>query len=86
MGASISNYNSTLYIDADVYNYNKDTTQGAGYISQSGENAKTTITGSFYNAGFINSVPNGQREEALLQINGGTFTVNGNFENDKKWS
>ena len=67
-----------------MYNYNKDTSTGGGYFRQIGENAKTTIEGSFYNAGFINSVPNGQREEALLQINGGTFTVNGNFKNDKK--
>ncbi|WP_094752847.1 hypothetical protein [Campylobacter avium] len=41
--ASIYNNNSTIYIDADVYNYNKDTTQGAGYLLQTGENAKTTI-------------------------------------------
>ena len=41
--ASIYNNNSTLYIDADVYNYDKDTSTGGGYFRQTGENAKTTI-------------------------------------------
>ena len=75
----IQNLNSTLHINADVYNYNKDTTQGAGYFRQTGENA--TIGGSFYNAGFNSG--SGGRQDALVHINGGTFTVNGNFENGK---
>ena len=64
-----------------MYNYNKDTTQGAGYFRQIGENAKTTIEGSFYNAGFKSG--SGGRQDALVHINGGTFTVKGNFENGK---
>ena len=79
--ASIYNNNSTLYIDADVYNYDKDTSTGGGYFRQTGENAKTTIEGSFYNAGFKSG--SGGRQDALVHINGGTFTVNGNFENGK---
>ena len=78
----IQNLNSTLHINADVYNYNKDTTQGAGYFRQTGENA--TIGGSFYNAGFNSG--SGGRQDALVHINGGTFTVTGEFENGKNIS
>ena len=78
---TISNFESTIYIDADVYNYDKDTSTGGGYFRQTGENAETTIEGSFYNAGFKSDYV--IIYEALVEINGGKFTVTGNFENGK---
>ena len=84
--ASIRNENSTLYIDADVYSYNRQSslyTPGAngGYLLQNG--GKTTITGSFYNAGFYNAVPQDRgRSDSLVEINGGSFIVKQNFENE----
>ena len=78
---TISNFESTIYIDADVYNYDKNSLEGGGNFTQISNNAKTTIEGSFYNAGFKSG--SGGRQDALVHINGGTFTVNGNFENGK---
>uniref|UniRef100_UPI00255BFB7C hypothetical protein n=1 Tax=Campylobacter avium TaxID=522485 RepID=UPI00255BFB7C len=78
---SILNNNSTLHIDADVYNYDKNSLEGGGNFTQISNNAKTTIEGSFYNAGFKSD--SGGRQDALVHINGGTFTVKGNFENGK---
>ncbi|WP_394951400.1 autotransporter domain-containing protein [uncultured Helicobacter sp.] len=78
---SILNNNGTLTIKADVYNYPKQTygsnTDG-GYIQQIGGN--TTITQNFYNAGYYNAVA-GSRQTSLLQVEGGTFKVGGNFVN-----
>ena len=81
MGASISNDNYTLYIEEDVYNYDKNSLEGGGNFTQISNNAETTIEGSFYNAGFKSG--SGGRQDALVHINGGTFTVTGNFENGK---
>ena len=81
---SILNNNSTLYIDADVYNYNKDTSTGGGYFRQISNNAETTIEGSFYNAGFKSDYV--IIYEALVEINGGKFTVTGGLENGKNIS
>ena len=41
--ASIYNNNSTLYIDADVYNYDKNSLEGGGNFTQISNNAETTI-------------------------------------------
>lgn len=41
--ASIYNNNSTLYIEADVYNYDKNSLEGGGNFTQISNNAKTTI-------------------------------------------
>ena len=85
--ASIRNDNSTLYINANVYSYNKQSSlstpgTNGGYFLQNG--GQTTITGSFYNAGFYNPSPQDRgRQDSLVEINGGTFTVNGNFENGR---
>lgn len=73
MVASISNDNSTLYIEADVYNYNKNSLEGGGNFTQISNNAKTTIEGSFYNAGFNSGVQG--REEAIVQVYNGKFNV-----------
>ncbi|WP_273404877.1 hypothetical protein, partial [Campylobacter avium] len=76
----IQNLNSTICIDADVYNYDKNSLEGGGNFTQISNNAETTIEGSFYNAGFKSG--SGGRQDALVHINGGTFTVNGNFISD----
>lgn len=82
--ASIRNNGGNLNIKGSLYNHNKQSygnPTNAGYILQ--DSGSTTITGSFYNSGFINPVPNGQRTEALFEIKGGTFKVDGNLENGK---
>lgn len=84
--ASITNSGGTIYINADFYNYNQQKSSytrpnNGGYFLQN--DGTTTITGSFYNAGFYNDVSNGQRMDALLEIKGGEFKVNGDFENGK---
>lgn len=81
---SIRNNGATLNINTSLHNNNTQSygdPQNAGYILQ--DSGSTTITGSLYNSGFKNLVQNGEREEALLEIKGGTFTVKGNLENGK---
>ncbi|WP_286006129.1 hypothetical protein, partial [Campylobacter avium] len=80
--ASIKNLNSTLYIDAEYfYNYDKENSRGGGRLEHNGENAQTTIDGSFYNIG-LNSGVQG-REEAIVQVYNGKFNVTGDFINGK---
>ncbi|WP_273404821.1 hypothetical protein [Campylobacter avium] len=77
----IQNLNSTICIDADVYNYDKNSLEGGGNFTQISNNAETTIDGSFYNIG-LNSGVQG-REEAIVQVYNGKFNVTGDFYNGK---
>ena len=78
---TISNFESTIYIEADVYNYDKNSLEGGGNFTQISNNAETTIDGSFYNIG-LNSGVQG-REEAIVQVYNGKFNVTGDFYNGK---
>ncbi len=83
---TLKNDGGIINIMSDLYNYNKQASvytrpvNGGYFLQNSGI---TTITGSFYSAGFYNAVKDGSREDALVEIKGGIFEVNGSFENGK---